>query len=75
MLECKRRGMYDVGFTDLYIVNKIVLQHHPKDVEHDLYTFLTEQSLRRIFYFLTTSSECSYLVHIVFCLLGVKFNR
>jgi hypothetical protein len=46
MLECKRRGMYDVGFIDPYIVNEIMLQRHPKDVEHDLYAFLTKQNLR-----------------------------
>jgi hypothetical protein len=38
--------MYDVGFIDPYIVNEIVLQRHPKDVENDIYTFLTEQNLR-----------------------------
>jgi hypothetical protein len=46
MLECKQSGMFDVGFIDPYIVNEITLQHHPKDVENDLYTFCTEQNLR-----------------------------
>jgi hypothetical protein len=47
MLECKNRGTYDVGFVNPYIVNEIMLQRHPQDVEHDLYTFFTEQSLKR----------------------------
>jgi hypothetical protein len=47
MLEYKNREIYDVGFVDPYIVNEIMLQNHPKDVEHDMYTFFTEQSLKR----------------------------
>jgi hypothetical protein len=47
MLEYNRKGIYDVGFVDPYIVNEKVLQDHPKDVEHDLFTFFTEQSLKR----------------------------
>jgi hypothetical protein len=47
MLECKKKGIYDVGFIDPYIVNENMLQNHPKDVEHDLFTFFTEQSLKR----------------------------
>jgi hypothetical protein len=46
MLECKQRGMFDVGFIDPYIVNEMTLQHYPKDVENDIYTFLIEQNLR-----------------------------
>jgi hypothetical protein len=46
MLKCKRRGMFEVGFIDLYIVNEITLQNHPKDVENDLSIFLNEQNLR-----------------------------
>jgi hypothetical protein len=47
MLKCKKKGIYDVGFVDPYIVNEKMFQDHPKDVEHDLYIFLTEQSLER----------------------------
>jgi hypothetical protein len=46
-LECKNKGIYDVGFVGPYIVNEIILQRHPQDVEHDLYTFFAEQSLKR----------------------------
>ena len=42
MLECKRNNVYDIGFIDTYIVNEHTLHKHPKDVEHDLYTFLFE---------------------------------
>ena len=44
MLECKRNRIYDVGFIDPYIVNEYTLHNHPKDVEHDLYTFLVEHN-------------------------------
>jgi len=43
-LECKRTRNYEVGFIDPYIVNEITLKNHPKDVEHDLTTFLIEQN-------------------------------
>jgi hypothetical protein len=46
MLECKQRGMFDIGFINPYIVNEIMLQCHSKDVENDMYTFLTEQNLK-----------------------------
>jgi hypothetical protein len=57
MLECKEKGIYDVGFVDPYIVNEKMLQQHPKDVEHDLFTFLSSKILKGKFYFLTTSGE------------------
>jgi hypothetical protein len=47
MLECNQKGIFDVGFVDPYIVNKKMLQAHPKDVENDLFTFFTKQSLKR----------------------------
>jgi hypothetical protein len=43
----QKRGIYDVGFVDQYIINEIMLQRFPQDVEHDLYTFFTKQSLKR----------------------------
>jgi hypothetical protein len=46
MLKCKQRGMFDVGLIEPYIVKEIMLQRYPKDVENDMYTFLTEQNLR-----------------------------
>jgi hypothetical protein len=46
MLECKQRGMFDVGVIDPYIVNEITLQRHPKDIENDMYTFLSKQNIR-----------------------------
>ena len=44
MLECKRNNIYDVGFIDPYIINEHTLHKHPKDVEHDPYTFLVENN-------------------------------
>ena len=44
MLECKRSRRYDVGFIDPYIINEYTLKNHPKDVEEDLYRFLTEHN-------------------------------
>jgi hypothetical protein len=46
-LEYKNKAIYDVGFADPYIINEIMLRRHPEDVEHDMYTFFTEQSLKR----------------------------
>jgi len=46
MLECKSKGIFDVGFIDPYIVNEYTLHNHPKDVERDLYTFLIEHNLK-----------------------------
>ena len=43
MLECKRSKVFEVGFVDPYIMNSHTLVNHPKDVEHDLTTFLTMQ--------------------------------
>jgi hypothetical protein len=36
--------------------------------------FFLGKVLKEKFYFLTTSGECFYLVHILFCLLDVKCN-
>jgi hypothetical protein len=47
MFECSQKGIYDIGFVDPYIINEKMLQGHPKDVEHDLLTYFTEQSLKR----------------------------
>jgi hypothetical protein len=75
MLECKQKNIHDVGLVDPYIINEKMLQGHPKDVENDLFTFfLPRKVLKGKFYFLTTSSECFYLVHILFCLLDIKCN-
>jgi hypothetical protein len=41
--ECLMLGS---SFIEPDIVNKITLQRHPKDVENDLYAFLTEQNFR-----------------------------
>ena len=44
--ECKIRNIHDVGFIDPHIVNGHVLQHHPEDVEKDLYKFLRKHQLK-----------------------------
>ena len=36
----------DVGFIDPHVINGYVLKQHPKDVESDLYMFLTKQQLK-----------------------------
>ena len=43
-LECTRRRIFHIGFIDPYIVNDYTLEHHPQDVENDLYTFLIKQN-------------------------------
>ena len=44
MIECKTSRVYEVGFVDPYIVNEYTLHNHPRDVEHDLTTFLIKQN-------------------------------
>jgi hypothetical protein len=44
MIECERSRIFEVGFVDPYIVNSHTLQKQPKDVEHDLTTFLIKQN-------------------------------
>ena len=39
----QKNKVFEVGFVDPYIVNSHNLVNHPKDVEHDLTTFLTMQ--------------------------------
>jgi hypothetical protein len=72
MFEYKQKGIYDVGFIDPYIVNEKTLQGHPKTWRITCSDFLPSKVLKGKFYFLTTSSECFYLVQILFCLLDVK---
>jgi hypothetical protein len=71
MLECKNRGIYDVGFVDPYIVNEIMLENHPKDVEHDLYTFFTKQSLKMEILFPYNFSwvflSCTHSFWLIWC--------
>ena len=43
--ECKK-NIYDVGFIDPHIINVYVLERYPKDVEKNLYKFLTKQQLK-----------------------------
>jgi hypothetical protein len=47
MLECKQKGIHDIGFVDPYIINEKMLQGHPKDMENDMFTFFTKQSLKK----------------------------
>ena len=44
--ECKIMNIHDVGFIDPHVINGYVLKQHPKDVESDLYMFLTKQQLK-----------------------------
>ena len=43
---CKKRGIYDIGFIDPYIVNFITIQEHGKDTEANLLRFLKKQNSR-----------------------------
>jgi hypothetical protein len=66
MFECKQKAIYDVGFIDPYIINERMLQHHPRDVENDLFRFFSRQSLKREILFPYNFNECFYHVHIFF---------
>ncbi|XP_051184074.2 uncharacterized protein [Lolium perenne] len=41
--EMRIRNIHDVGFIDPHIVNSHVLEHHPADVEDDLWRFIRKQ--------------------------------
>ncbi|KAK1677071.1 hypothetical protein QYE76_037919 [Lolium multiflorum] len=41
--EMRIRNIHDVGFIDPHIVNSYVLEHHPADVEDDLWRFIRKQ--------------------------------
>nr|XP_051212299.1 uncharacterized protein LOC127329943 [Lolium perenne] len=41
--EMRIRNIHDVGFIDPHIVNSYVLEHHPADVEEDLWRFIRKQ--------------------------------
>jgi hypothetical protein len=44
ILECKRKGIYDIGFIDPYIVNSYMVEKFPVDTEANLLRFLVEQN-------------------------------
>ena len=44
--KCRKKNILDVGFIDSHIINGYVLEKYPKDVEKDLYEFLTKQELK-----------------------------
>ncbi|XP_071685150.1 uncharacterized protein [Lolium perenne] len=44
--EMRIRNIHDVGFIDPQIVNSYVLEHHPADVEDDLWRFIRKQELK-----------------------------
>nr|XP_051197409.1 uncharacterized protein LOC127310811 [Lolium perenne] len=44
--EMRIRNIHDVGFIDPQIVNSYVLEHHPADVEDDLWRFIRKQKLK-----------------------------
>jgi len=44
--EMRIRNIHDVGFIDPQIVNSYVLEHHPDDVEDDLWRFIRKQKLK-----------------------------
>jgi hypothetical protein len=46
ILECKREGIYDIGFVDPYIINEKMIQDHPKDSEDNLLRFLKAQNTK-----------------------------
>jgi hypothetical protein len=73
MLECKRGGLYDIGFIDPNTIQEVTVNQFPKDTEDNLLMFLQKQQTNRKYSFLATSSECYYLIHIRFRLLDVNF--
>ena len=46
IFECKRDGVYDIGFVDPYIINEIMIQNHAKDSEENLLRFMKKLNTR-----------------------------
>ena len=36
ILECKRQGIYDIGFIDPYFVNETTLTYSPRDTKNKI---------------------------------------
>ena len=51
MLECRRGGLYDIGFIDPNTVHELTVRDYPKDTEENLLRFLQKQENKSEIFF------------------------
>ena len=51
MLECKRGGLYDIGFIDPSTVHEVTVNRFPKDTEDNMLRFLQKQQHKEEIFF------------------------
>jgi hypothetical protein len=51
MLECRRGGLYDIGFIDPNTVHELTVNKFPKDTEENLLRFLQKQENKSEIFF------------------------
>ena len=66
ILECKQGRIYDIGFVDPDVVHGHNLKYKPNETEDVLVQALKDRKPKGKYYFLTTSGECYFVIHIRF---------
>ena len=51
MLECRRGGLYDIGFIDPNTVHEVTVRQYAKDTEDNLLRFLLKQANKEEIFF------------------------
>jgi hypothetical protein len=51
MLECRRGGLYDIGFIDPNTVHELTVRDYHKDTEENLLLFLQKQENKSEIFF------------------------
>ena len=51
MLECKRGGLYDIGFIDPSTVHEVTVRDFSKDTEDNMLMFLQKQQYKSEIFF------------------------
>ena len=51
MLECRRGGLYDIGFIDPNTVHEVTVREYAKDTEDNLLRFLQKQANKEEIFF------------------------
>ena len=51
MLECRRGGLYDIGFIDPNTVHEVTVRQYAKDTEDNLLMFLQKQANKEEIFF------------------------
>ena len=51
MLECKKGGLYDIGFIDPNTVHEVTVRRYAKDTEDNILMFLLKQANKEEIFF------------------------